>query len=156
MKKCPKCGGGTFILTGDAYDSVEYLVTREDDGAVVTLEAGNKTVEGTDWHGDMQCIECAACFVRETFKAWVHNAPLLPFTVLLLYPDYIASTFGQETYCDQVYARTPAEAIDQAQKHALTANYIWDDGSGADPSDYYPLFTVRGHWNDLTPPELQV
>jgi len=158
MKKCPKCGEACFSLAGDAYDSVLYLVNIEDDGSPTTIqaEAGNEEVENTDWHGDVECSACWARFDRASFQPLQHDEPLLPYTVLLLYPDYLASIFGQEIYRDQVYARNAGEAIEFAQRHALKANDVWAAEDGADPSDFYPLFTVRGHWEDLAPPELQV
>uniref|UniRef100_A0A6M3Y4D3 Uncharacterized protein n=1 Tax=viral metagenome TaxID=1070528 RepID=A0A6M3Y4D3_9ZZZZ len=156
MKKCPECGCEDFILAGDAYDFVEYVVTIKDDGAVVTVESWDEMVEYTTWHADIKCYKCGAHYNRESLKELLCEGALLPFTVLLLYPDYIAENYGTETYLDQVYARTAVGAIDQAQNHAMEANDIWDDESGADPCDFCPLLTLRGHWNDLTPVELQV
>lgn len=65
------------------------------------------------------------------------------FTVLLLYPDYVASDFGHETYLAFEVAVTIIEAIEKAQ--ALCARL--NEGSRAE--DFYPLLVLRGHHCDL-------
>lgn len=84
------------------------------------------------------------------------TAPLFPFTVLLLRPDYIASEFGKDTYLAHVMARDPAHAAQVAQVEAFRA----DDGndSGEDDAeetcapDYYPLLTLAGHHSEGAAP----
>jgi hypothetical protein len=65
------------------------------------------------------------------------------YSVLLLYPDYIADTFGQETYYAHVQADNPAEAIIRAQTNAIDANpeYREECPTG---EDFYPLLLLEG------------
>lgn len=68
------------------------------------------------------------------------------YTVLLLRPDYMAATFGQDTFLAHVVANGPADAVHIAQFRAVVA-----DGSGTDPIDYVPLFVCLGHQRNLAP-----
>ena len=90
------------------------------------------------------------------------------YTVLLLYPDYIANEFGKETYLAWVTAQNPEDAVLTAQEKAcppwdgppeeygpeerLIAKMLgdtkWDREDGA---NFYPLLVVEGHLSDLTP-----
>jgi len=69
------------------------------------------------------------------------------YTVLLLYPDYIADEFGKETYTAWVTAEDPERAILAAQKEAVGHVPEYDDSY----MDFYPLLVVEGHLSDLTP-----
>jgi hypothetical protein len=66
----------------------------------------------------------------------------MKYTVLLLYPDYVADTFGHETYLAHVEAEDTKEAIDLAQQEI--ANTIH-----AERQDFYPLLVVYGWHDDL-------
>lgn len=73
------------------------------------------------------------------------------FTILLLRPDYMADTFGQDTYLAQVEAASVDEALDLARGEAVTADGINpDDCLYADQADYHPLITLNGWHDDVT------
>ena len=69
------------------------------------------------------------------------------YTVLLLYPDYIADEFGKETYIAWVEAGDPEQAVQFAQKDA-SRHTGWEDG---ELDDFHPLMVIKGHVSDLTP-----
>ena len=69
-----------------------------------------------------------------------------PYTVLMLYPDYLADQYGQDTYLAHVEAENHAKAIRKAQVKALRAQGTC---AGASADDFYPLFCTEGHHNDL-------
>jgi hypothetical protein len=70
----------------------------------------------------------------------------MKYTVLLLRPDYVADTFGQDTFCAHVEGDTAEAALAAARAEACEA-----DGQD-DPEDYYCLFCTDGHVADHTPP----
>ena len=72
------------------------------------------------------------------------------YTVLLLYPDYVADEFGKETYLAWVEAESPEQAIAKAQKMAWVDNTDGEDDPLV-PDDFHPLLLVDGHLSDLTP-----
>jgi len=63
-----------------------------------------------------------------------------PYSVLLLYPDYLDDT-GCETYYAFVEAIDPIDAIAVAQREAVTEQVIAID----DPTDFIPLLVTEGH-----------
>lgn len=63
------------------------------------------------------------------------------YTVILLRPDYIADTFGHDTYIAHVTASDADNAVLSAQLDVFGA-----DGEQADDyRDYHPLAVFRGH-----------
>jgi hypothetical protein len=71
------------------------------------------------------------------------------YTVLLLYPDYLASEFGHETYLAHVKTDNVTDAIRLAQKMATMAQYE----VGVEPleifaRDFYVLCVFEGKHND--------
>jgi len=67
------------------------------------------------------------------------------FTVLLLYPDYIASQYGEETYLSHVLAMDIQAAVKHARKDAF-----WDNRPDAtDGTDFDVLFVAKGHIDNL-------
>jgi len=64
------------------------------------------------------------------------------FTVLLLYPEYLADTFGQDTYLAWVEAPDLPLAIKAARAQVGRANR-------AKHKDFYVLFLCAGHIRDL-------
>ena len=74
------------------------------------------------------------------------------YTVLLLYPDFVADEFGKETYLAWVYAQNPEDAVISAQAEAC---HPWDGPpENYDPeegADFYPLLVVEGRHQDITP-----
>lgn len=65
------------------------------------------------------------------------------YSVLLQRPEL---DFG-DTYLAHVYANTVKEAVAAAQKEVADI----DDCEDVTPEDYYPLITVHGWVEDLTP-----
>lgn len=72
-----------------------------------------------------------------------------PYTVLMLYPDYLASQYGEETYLAHVSATDPTLAIKQAQGEAFSENEL--DPGDSDPADFATLAVFPGHLEDLKP-----
>jgi hypothetical protein len=64
------------------------------------------------------------------------------FTVMLLYPDYIAETFGQETYTDCVEAEDVTRAVRAVQDELIETHA--NEYPDADPEDFYPLAVMLG------------
>jgi hypothetical protein len=66
------------------------------------------------------------------------------YSVLLLYPDYMAETYGEDTYFAHVTAVDPIEAVRRAQIQALNAQprYI---RKGSKVEDFKPLLVIAGH-----------
>lgn len=73
-----------------------------------------------------------------------------PYTVLLLRPDYIAATFGHDTFCAHVRAPNPREALVAARVAACEAD-VTDY-----PCDYYCLLCADGHITDYQDGEGEV
>lgn len=67
---------------------------------------------------------------------------MIPFTVLLLRPDYMTSNFGQDTYLTYVFASNVSTAIDRARDEIRAPDQ--------DPLDYHCLFCTTGHHVDLS------
>ena len=79
-----------------------------------------------------------------------------PYSVLLLYPDYIATQYGEETYLAQVTGTSVVAAMAAAQDVAWAdqqpedAEDEGEEREGA-PDDFLVLMCVAGHHNDLSP-----
>ena len=77
---------------------------------------------------------------------------LKPYTVLLLYPDYISDSFGHETY--QAWVKVAGglkSAIRAAQREAAKANAEQINAeSGEGPGDFFCLAVYAGHRVDLS------
>lgn len=69
------------------------------------------------------------------------------YTVLLLRPDYVANTFGQDTYMTHIEAENIAAAQIAAQEEAVFADRA-DDYDNIHPDDYAVLMVVEGHHLD--------
>ncbi|HJW82452.1 MAG TPA: hypothetical protein VJ396_09430 [Acidiferrobacterales bacterium] len=67
------------------------------------------------------------------------------FSVLLLYPDYLANQYGEETFFAHVVADNKAAAIQVAQ--VIAEGGVANDG--AKPEDFLPLLVLAGHHDDL-------
>lgn len=67
------------------------------------------------------------------------SVALKPYSVLLLYPDYIGD-YGEETYYAFVEATDSIEAVAAAQRQAAAAAVDIDD-----PTDCTPLLVTEGH-----------
>ena len=68
-----------------------------------------------------------------------------PYSVLLLYPDYISDNFGHETYYDFVGARGVKSAIKEARRRCIATNDLDLDS----PDDLHALLVVEGHQKGL-------
>jgi len=75
----------------------------------------------------------------------------VPFTVLMLYPDYATDNYGEDTYLAHVEAKGPEEAVKVAQCISY-ATYM-DDTELADMTgdfrDFKVLAMFGGHLVDL-------
>jgi hypothetical protein len=71
--------------------------------------------------------------------------PLLPYSVLLLYPDYMTAS-DRETYFAHVKAENPAQAV-QAARAMATAAQEPDDIY--DRTDFALLLCIAGHHEAL-------
>ena len=72
------------------------------------------------------------------------------YSVLLLYPDYVASNYGEETYYDFVEAKSPRDAVIVAQVAACLHNEL-DPKEQHD--DFAALLVIEGHHMGLDPEE---
>ena len=70
----------------------------------------------------------------------------MKYSVLLLYPDYLADAYGQETYLAWVKADDVKKAQRKAQVEALRAQ-PYKEGIRAD--DFFVLFVAEGHLKNL-------
>jgi len=68
------------------------------------------------------------------------------YSVLLVYPDYLASNFGQETYLAYVEAESPFQAVALAQNEAANAATDAVDLT----TDFFPALVCEGHIEDLS------
>lgn len=66
------------------------------------------------------------------------------FTVILLYPDYAAHVYGQDTYIAHVEADDVAHAISEARDAATK-----DSDSVDEEDDWYVIAVFAGHHQDL-------
>lgn len=66
------------------------------------------------------------------------------FSVLLLYPDYIAENYGQETFYEAVEANTSSEAVLALQKRL-------GDEHETNPDDFLCLLCIEGQHLDINP-----
>jgi hypothetical protein len=65
------------------------------------------------------------------------------FTVLLLVPDYLAQTYGQDTFFTCVSAPGAQQAIAKAQFEANEKHEV------ADVGDFFPLFVTEGEHRNI-------
>jgi hypothetical protein len=128
--KCPKCGSlEPFSI------EVRMMVAVSDDG---TEDYGN-----AEWEDASYC-ECRACCfhgIAGDFRIDRAAKPLLPYSVLLLYPDYI-SQGDHETYFAHVDAANPVQAIQAARQMAAAAQ---KPAAVYDPDDFASLICIAGH-----------
>lgn len=69
-----------------------------------------------------------------------------PFTILLLYPDYIADNYGHETYLAHAYGSSVENAILHARIEARDAS----DAELDDLDDFHVLAVFEGLLRDLS------
>src|SRR5208282_1322179 len=129
--KCPKCGSlEPFKI------EISTLVKIFDDGTDDDL--GNHSWGDNSY---CECCECAYAATAGDFKADKPNRPLLPYSVLLLYPD--SMTDGRrQTYFAHVEAANPSEAVHAARAKAAAAQ---EPDAIYDPADFALLICIAGH-----------
>ncbi len=75
------------------------------------------------------------------------------YSVLLLYPDYLATQYGEETYFMTVKAISAGDAVRKVQTEAMADNseYYGDvlDDPDHNPQDFAPLLVVQGRIKPL-------
>jgi len=95
----------------------------------------------------------ATCFEVETCDNRGHwskpdiidlGAQPKTFSVLLLYPDYLAENYGQETFYEAVEANTSSEAVLALQKRLGAAHET-------NPDDFFCLLCIEGRHSDINP-----
>ena len=132
--KCPKCGSlEPFGI------EVTMMVTMSDDG---TEDYGN-----SEWDDNAYC-ECRACHFHAAagdFRTDRPAKPLPPYSVLLLYPDYLTGS-DRETYFSHVKAENPAQAVQGARQMATAAQ---EPDDIYDPTDFALLLCIAGHHEAL-------
>jgi hypothetical protein len=72
-----------------------------------------------------------------------------PFTVLLLYPDYAAETFGHDTWMAHARARNSKDADLRARRDA--SNAIANQPLAIEHEDWHTLAVFEGHLEDVRP-----
>lgn len=78
-------------------------------------------------------------------KEVTNKTKLNKYSVLLLRPDYIACTFGHDTYYTHVVARNAKMAVRAARRDVCEA-----DGQATGAAiDYYVLLVLAGHRKDI-------
>lgn len=76
----------------------------------------------------------------------VTNKPKLnKYSVLLLRPDYIAGTFGHDTYYTHVVARNAKMAVREARRDVCKT----DEQDVGAANNYYVLLVLAGHRKDI-------
>lgn len=73
--------------------------------------------------------------------------PAETYTVVLLYPDYLAEQFGEGTFVGKAYAEFPRNAVLKVQQTARRANENRDPDMQEfeiQPEDFRPLAVFRG------------
>lgn len=72
-----------------------------------------------------------------------------PYTVILLYPDYIANTYGHDTYMAEVLAENVDDAITEAWLEACSEN-VFDEEENPQ-EDWHVVAVIAGHHKDIKP-----
>ena len=75
------------------------------------------------------------------------------YTVILLYPDFVADEFGHETYMTSVEAKNPKSAVKKARMEVLSASRAENEGESEyeDPTDLFVVAVIEGEHADVNP-----
>ena len=76
------------------------------------------------------------------------------YTVVLIYPDHVAETYGEEFYGAHVMAKTSEEALKLARAEVLAVNKLSSDENDDNycaPTDFACVRCYRGHLVDFNP-----
>ena len=77
---------------------------------------------------------------------WEVEQARLPYSVLLLYPDYLADTYGQDTFLATVQAIDPTQAVVLAREHMAAAQHTVPEAA----EDPYLLLVCEGTIRNLS------
>lgn len=131
-------GEGYFFRVGD----VGRLLRIDTDGTLLVNFAvpenpGNVRDDGR-WFADRSAMELG------------RHAP---YTVLLLRPDYMADSFGSDTFMTHVVAEGAVEALRLAREEVIKCDHedVAEFHEYHDPTDYVCLLLIAGHHNDINP-----
>lgn len=69
------------------------------------------------------------------------------WTVILLYPDYAAETYGHDTFMTSVEAEDPEGAVREARDEACDALEERPDN----PEDFFVVAVIEGEHEDINP-----
>jgi len=80
---------------------------------------------------------------------------LSAYTVLLLRPDYVADTFGHDTFCAHVEAPNVSAAQAAAQREAVVADSdagerLHEGYITREMDNYHVLFVTEGHVQNIS------
>lgn len=75
------------------------------------------------------------------------------YTVLLLRPDYMADSFGTDTFMTCVVARSAADALEAARVEVIELDHedLAEFYEYHDPTDYACLLLIEGEHRDINP-----
>ena len=139
------------IAEEDSDDRIASPEQREANGRLIVagpaLLAACRMVIARWERGDLaeaaRACQAAVALATDDCPPWetvAASAGGKPYSVLLLYPDYLDDT-GSETYYAFVEATDPIEAVVVAQRQAAAAQTVEID----DPSDFATLLVTEGH-----------
>lgn len=67
------------------------------------------------------------------------------YTVVMMFPDYLADIYGQDSVNVPIHGENPEKAVRNAQQ------LVADDFENVDPNDFFVVFVCEGWHEDLTP-----
>ena len=95
-------------------------------------------------------IDCISAIVDSDGQVYMRPAvtdkPARPFSVLLLYPDYLASSYGSTTHFSSVWGESPGHAVKRAQFDLVLENLRQ---AIFPPDDFRCLLCIPGEHLDL-------
>jgi hypothetical protein len=130
---CPRCGNKDDVV---AYDSLFETDTAEQSASCDECGAAWTELYRLDGYTDLMDSAGKTLAIPRTSS----------YTVLLLYPDYMATEYGHETFLTHVRANTGTEAVRQARKEACIMN------DHASAKDFFVLAVFHGHHEDIWTP----
>jgi len=75
------------------------------------------------------------------------------YTVLLLRPDYMADSYGSDTFMTSVEAKDPVEALHLAREEVIECDHedVDEFHEHHEPEDYLCLLLIEGQHEDINP-----
>jgi len=95
-------------------------------------------------------INCDCRLMRSSESA-AAAVPGDAYTVLLRYPDYLASSYGEDTYLAHVRAPSAEAAVLAAQEEAIKVQQVDDEDIDASADDFAPLLCLKGWHHGVEP-----